>query len=69
MKKLFSIVLAIVSLLLIMPGCSGGTVLHPVKGEFIEGQLGDTAQTLNWIVATDAGASRRFASFIVDPLA
>jgi ABC-type transport system substrate-binding protein len=68
MKKLFSIVLAIVSLLLIVPGCSGGTVLHPVKGEFIEGQLGDTAQTLNWIVATDAGASRRYASFMVDPL-
>jgi peptide/nickel transport system substrate-binding protein len=69
MKKLFSILLAIVSLLLIVPGCSGGAVsLHPVKGEFIEGQLGDTAQTLNWIVATDAGASRRYAGFMVDPL-
>jgi len=70
MKKVFSILLAVVSLLLIVPACSGGaTQLHGVKGNFIEGQLGETAQTLNWVVASDAGASRRYAGFIVDPLA
>ncbi|MBN1690243.1 MAG: ABC transporter substrate-binding protein [Dehalococcoidia bacterium] len=69
MKRLFNILLAAVTLLLILPACSGGTQLHPVRGEFIEGQLGETAQTLNWIVATDGGASRRFAGFMVDPLA
>jgi peptide/nickel transport system substrate-binding protein len=69
MKKLFSLLLAIFSLLLIVPGCSGGAALHPVKGEFIEGQVGESAQTLNWIVATDGGESVRYASFMVDPLA
>jgi ABC-type transport system substrate-binding protein len=70
MKKLFNILLAVISLLLIVPACSSLPVqLHPVKGEFIEGQTGEDAQTLNWIVASDAGASKRYASFMVDPLA
>lgn len=70
MKKLFNILLAVISLLLIVPACSSMPVqLHAVKGEFVEGQVGEDAQTLNWMVASDAGASKRYASFIVDPLA
>ena len=70
MKKLFNILLAVVCLLLILPACSSAPKnLHPVKGEFIEGHVGGDAQTLNWVVATDAGASKRYAGFMVDPLA
>lgn len=55
---------------MLLPACQFGapTQLHPVRGEFIEGQLGEDAQTLNWIVATDE-QSLRYARFMVDPLA
>jgi ABC-type transport system substrate-binding protein len=70
MRKLFNILFAVVLLVLVLPACSSGPIqLHNVKGEFVEGILGEDAQTLNWIIATDAGASKRYASFIVDPLA
>lgn len=70
MKKLLSIVFTIVLLALTLPACSTGPAsLHSVKGEFVEGILGEDAQTLNWIIATDGGASKRYASFIIDPLA
>ncbi|MCX6004620.1 MAG: ABC transporter substrate-binding protein [Chloroflexi bacterium] len=69
MKILINFLFVIVALLLILPGCSNTSQqLHPVKGEFIEGQLGEDAQTLNWIIATDE-ISKRYASFMVDPLA
>jgi len=68
MKILVNIVLALSAFLLILPGCTTSQQLHPVKGEFIEGQLGEDAQTLNWIIATDE-ISKRYASFMVDPLA
>jgi peptide/nickel transport system substrate-binding protein len=70
MRKLLNIIFALIAVILIVPACSGGPVaLHPVKGAFIEGQIGEDAQTLNWIVASDGGASVRYASFMVDPLA
>jgi peptide/nickel transport system substrate-binding protein len=71
MKKLLNIVLALLTLILIVPACSGGgqVARHDVKGNFVEGQIGEDAQTLNWLVAADGGASRRYASFMVDPLA
>jgi len=69
-KNLYSIILFLLVILLIVPACTVGTrQLHPVKGEFTEAILGEDAQTLNWIIATDEGASKRYASFIVDPLA
>jgi peptide/nickel transport system substrate-binding protein len=72
MRKLFNILFAVILLILIVPACSAGRQqqqLHGVKGEFTEGILGEDAQTLNWMVATDNGASKRYASFIIDPLA
>lgn len=70
MKKLFYILFAAVMLVLLVPACSGGQQsLHSVKGSFVEGILGEDAQTLNWIIATDGGASKRYAGFMVDPLA
>ncbi|MDD5312374.1 MAG: ABC transporter substrate-binding protein [Dehalococcoidia bacterium] len=68
MKILVNILLASSAFLMILSGCNTSQQLHPVKGEFIEGQLGDDAQTLNWIIATDE-ISKRYASFMVDPLA
>ena len=70
MKKLFNLLLVVGLLALVLPACSpSATQLHDVKGSFVEGILGEDAQTLNWIIATDGGASRRYASFMVDPLA
>ncbi len=70
MKKIIYLaaVLAIFSMLL--PACiSVPQQLHAVKGTFTEAQLGGDAQTLNWVIATDGGASKRYTSFMVDPLA
>jgi peptide/nickel transport system substrate-binding protein len=70
MRKLFNVLFAVILLILVFPACSTGPQqLHNVKGEFVEGVLGEDAQTLNWIIATDGGASKRYASFIIDPLA
>ena len=69
MKRLLSSLSLIFSLIIIIPACSGPSNLHAVKGQFIEGSVGDGAQTLNWIVATDGGTSKRYAKFMVDPLA
>ena len=70
MKKLVVLATIIAVLAMLLPACA--TVqpqLHPVAGTFVESQLGESAQTLNWIIATDGGASRRCASFMVEPLA
>ncbi len=70
MKKIIYLAAIIAAFSLLLPGCAPAQQqLHPVKGEFIEGQLGESAQTLNWIIATDEGASKRYASFMVEPLA
>jgi len=69
MKKLIYVSTMIAVLMLLFPACQNSQQLHPVKGTFIESQVGEDAQTLNWIVATDGGASKRYASFMVDPLA
>ena len=71
MKKVIYLFAIIAVLSMILPGCAPAqpVQLHPVKGEFLEAQLGESAQTLNWIVATDSGASKRYASFMVEPLA
>ena len=71
MKKVTYLFAMIAVLAMILPACAPAQPiqLHPVKGEFVEAQLGESAQTLNWIIATDAGASKRYASFIVEPLA
>ena len=70
MKKLIFLSTVISLVILLLPACADGPQqLHPVKGEFIVGQLGEEAQTLNWMIATDGGASKRYASFIIDPLA
>ncbi|MGA9047487.1 MAG: ABC transporter substrate-binding protein [Dehalococcoidia bacterium] len=69
MKKIIYVaaVMAIFSMLL--PACTAGPQTRTAKGTFTEAQLGGDAQTLNWIIATDGGASKRYASFMVDPLA
>ena len=70
MKKLFYLLFVMTLLTMVLPACSpSATQLHNVRGSFVEGILGEDAQTLNWIIATDGGASRRYASFMVDPLA
>lgn len=70
MKKLFYLLFVMALLTMVLPACSPSTTqLHNVRGSFVEGILGEDAQTLNWIIATDGGASRRYASFMVDPLA
>ena len=70
MKKLIVLATIIAVFALLLPACN--TVrpqLHPVAGTFVESQLGESAQTLNWIIATDGGASRQYARFMVEPLA
>ena len=71
MKRVIYLFAIIAVLAMILPACAPAQPiqLHPVKGEFLEAQLGESAQTLNWIIATDAGASKRYASFMVEPLA
>ena len=71
MKKVIYLFAIIAVLVMILPACAPAqpVQLHPVKGEFVEAQLGESAQTLNWIIATDSGASKRYASFMVEPLA
>jgi peptide/nickel transport system substrate-binding protein len=71
MRKLFSILLALVAIVLLVPACSNVNRVteHPVKGEIVEAHIGDLAQTVHWIVATDGAASLRYAGFMVDPLA
>jgi ABC-type transport system substrate-binding protein len=71
MKKLTYLFAVAAAIAMVMPACAPAAPvqLHPVKGEFLEAALGDSAQTLNWIVATDMGASKRYASFMVEPLA
>ena len=70
MRKVFNLLFVMALIAIVFPACSpSATQLHSVKGSFVEGILGEDAQTLNWIIATDGGASRRYASFMVDPLA
>jgi ABC-type transport system substrate-binding protein len=71
MKKVIYLFAMMAVLAMVLPACAPAqqVQLHPVKGEFLEAQLGEGAQTLNWIIATDAGASKRYASFMVEPLA
>ncbi len=70
MKKIIYL-FAVAVLAMILPACAPAqpVQLHPVKGEFVEAQLGESAQTLNWIIAKDQGASKRYARFMVEPLA
>jgi len=70
MKNLVVLATIMTVFAMLLPACT--TVrpqLHPVAGTFVESQLGESAQTLNWIIATDDGASRDYASFMVEPLA
>ena len=71
MKKVIYLFAIVAVFAMILPACAPAQPiqLHPVKGEFLEAQLGESAQTLNWIIATDSGASKRYASFMVEPLA
>ena len=70
MKKIIIVAMIIAVFIMLLPACtSTRPQLHQVKGIFVESHLGESAQTLNWIIATDGGASRRYASFIVEPLA
>ncbi|MFA5077930.1 MAG: ABC transporter substrate-binding protein [Dehalococcoidia bacterium] len=69
MKRILILATIITVFIMLVPACAARPQLHPVRGTFVESQLGESAQTLNWIIATDDGASRRYASFIVEPLA
>jgi peptide/nickel transport system substrate-binding protein len=70
MKRIIVLTTIVAIFAMLLPACTvARPQLHPVKGTFVESQLGESAQTLNWIVATDGGASRRYASFMVEPLA
>jgi len=70
MKKIIYLAAVIAIFSMLLPACTAGQQQsHVAKGTFTEGVLGEDAQTLNWIIATDGGASKRYASFIVDPLA
>jgi peptide/nickel transport system substrate-binding protein len=70
MRK-FGIFLAItIVLITLTAGCTKGTTVTgtAVKGDFIDGQSGGDAETLNWILAADA-SSFGFAGHTVDSLA
>jgi len=70
MKRIIVLATIIIVTAMILPSCTvARPQLHPVKGTFVESQLGESAQTLNWIIATDGGASKKYASLIVEPLA
>ncbi|MDD5398247.1 MAG: ABC transporter substrate-binding protein [Dehalococcoidia bacterium] len=70
MKRILILATIITVVIMLLPACTAARPqLHTVKGTFVESQLGESAQTLNWIIATDGGASRRYASFMVEPLA
>jgi len=70
MKRILILAAIMTVFAMLLPACAAEQPqLHPVKGTFVESQLGESAQTLNWIIATDGGASRRYASFMVEPLA
>ena len=70
MKKIIIVAMIIAAFTMLLPACTSvRPQLHQVKGAFVESHLGESAQTLNWIIATDGGASRRYASFMVEPLA
>jgi len=69
MKKIIYLVAIIAIFSMLLPACTGSLQSRTAKGTFTEAVLGGDAQTLNWIIATDGGASKRYASFMVDPLA
>ena len=69
MKKIIYLAAVIAIFSMLLPACTASQQLRTAKGTFTEAQLGGDAQTLNWIIATDGGASKRYASFMVDPLA
>jgi len=70
MKKIIIGAMIIAVFTMLLPACTPiRPQLHQVKGTFVESHLGESAQTLNWIIATDGGDSRRYASFMVEPLA
>jgi len=70
MKKIIIVAMIIAVFTMLLPACTPiRPQLHQVKGTFVESHLGESAQTLNWIIATDGGDSRRYASFMVEPLA
>jgi peptide/nickel transport system substrate-binding protein len=70
MKKIIYLAAVIAIFSMLLPACTAGQQqLHTAKSTFTEAQLGGDAQTLNWIIATDGGASKRYAGFMVDPLA
>ncbi|HEX7364208.1 MAG TPA: ABC transporter substrate-binding protein [Dehalococcoidia bacterium] len=71
MKK-FGFILALVLILVtLITGCTGGGIKQEgasVKGDFIDGDSGGDAETLNWILAADA-TSFGYAGHTVDSLA
>jgi len=70
MRK-FGIFLAITMVLITLTaGCTKGITVTgtAVKGDFINGESGGDAETLNWILAADA-TSFSYAGHTVDPLA
>ncbi len=69
MKKIIYLAAIIAICSMLLPACTGSLQSRTAKGTFTEALLGGDAQTLNWIIATDGGASKRYASFMVDPLA
>jgi len=69
MKKIgMGIALALVLIITLMAGCAKGGVSTTVKGDFIDGESGGDAETLNWILAADA-TSFSYAGHTVDSLA
>jgi len=71
MKKVAYLIALIAVFVMVLPACAPAqqVQLHPVKGEFLEAQLGEGPQMLNWIIVPDQGETKRYASFIVEPLA
>ena len=70
MKKIIVLTTIIAIFAMLLPACTTARPqLHPVTGTFVESQLGEIPQMLNWIIANDGGDAKKCASFMVEPLA
>ena len=72
MKKLITLIAISIMLITLTAGCTKGEIKEnggiSVRGNFIDGESGGDAETLNWILAADA-SSFSYAEHTVDSLA
>ena len=72
MKKLITLIAISIMLITLTAGCTKGEIKEEkgtsVRGNFIEGDSGSDAETLNWILAADA-SSFSYVGHTLDSLA